>query len=66
MKLNAHPAEPEHSDAPARRVLLDGKPGTLVRAYDALGDEPGYDVDLDDGTPRWVSHRSAKNRMVDL
>jgi hypothetical protein len=48
------------------RVLLDGRPGTVVRSYDALGDEPGYDVDMDDGAQRWVSRRGARTRMRDL
>jgi hypothetical protein len=48
------------------RILLDGKPGTVVRSYDALGDYPGYDVDLDNGEHRWVSHQGSKTRMVAL
>lgn len=52
--------------AAGARVLLDGQPGTIVRSYDALGDEPGYDVDLDNGEQRWVSHRGARNRLKDL
>ena len=47
------------------RVLLDGKPGTIVRSFDDV-DGPGYDVDMDDGTHRWISHAGSKLRMVDL
>lgn len=49
-----------------RWVLLDGKPGQIVRAYAPCGDEPGYDVDMLDGTQRWCSHLGAARRMDDL
>lgn len=55
-----------HDPAAGMRVLLDGEPGTVVRSYDAIGDEPGYDVDLDNGQQRWISHRCSKTRMISL
>jgi hypothetical protein len=51
--------------AKGARVLLDGQPGTIVRSYVDEA-EPGYDVDLDNGEARWVSHRSSRNRLKDL
>jgi len=51
--------------AAGARVLLDGKPGTIVRSYETTT-ERGYDVDLDDGEARWVSHAGARTRLKDL
>jgi hypothetical protein len=52
--------------AAGSRVLLDGHPGTIVRSYDSIGEGRGYDVDLDNGEKRWVSHAGARTRLKDL
>jgi hypothetical protein len=47
------------------RVLLDGRPGVISGFYEADGCR-GWDVDMDDGTLRWISHESAPGRLVSL
>jgi hypothetical protein len=48
------------------RVLLDGRLGVVSGFYEADG-VCGYDVDMDDGPLRWISHESARGgRLVSL
>jgi hypothetical protein len=47
------------------RVLLDGRLGVVSGFYEADGCR-GYDVDMDDGPLRWISHESAPGRLVSL
>jgi hypothetical protein len=41
------------------RVLLDGRLGVISGFYEE-GGVYGYDVDMDDGPLRWISHESAQ------
>jgi hypothetical protein len=48
------------------RVLLDGRLGVISGFYEADGCR-GWDVDMDDGPLRWISHESARGgRLVSL
>jgi hypothetical protein len=47
------------------RVLLDGRLGVISGFYQE-GGVCGWDVDMDDGTLRWISHESAPGRLVSL
>jgi hypothetical protein len=47
------------------RVLLDGRLGVISGFYEGDGCR-GWDVDMDDGTLRWISHESAAGRLVSL